>query len=99
MPLTVVSYPRAKSPTRGRSILMTRAPRSASCRVANGAATACSTETTVMPFRGRIAGRPRSIRSRQPEHVLGHVGEDQIRRDRRHLIEPGLAKLALDVVV
>src|SRR5439155_20747166 len=31
---------------------MTRAPRSASWRVANGAATACSTATTVMPCRG-----------------------------------------------
>src|SRR5258706_15731000 len=31
---------------------MTRAPRSASCRVANGAATACSTATTVIPSRG-----------------------------------------------
>src|ERR1044071_3200758 len=36
----------------GRSILMTRAPRSASCRVANGAATACSTATTVIPSSG-----------------------------------------------
>src|SRR5262245_36403870 len=33
---------------------MTRAPRSASCRVANGAATACSSATTVIPSRGRI---------------------------------------------
>src|SRR5688500_12509641 len=31
---------------------MTRAPRSASCRVAKGAATACSIETTVTPDRG-----------------------------------------------
>src|SRR6478735_3349523 len=31
---------------------MTRAPRSASCRVANGAAIACSSVTTVMPFSG-----------------------------------------------
>src|SRR5580693_2709782 len=31
---------------------MTRAPRSVSCRVANGAATACSRETTVTPSSG-----------------------------------------------
>jgi hypothetical protein len=33
---------RAKSPMPGRSTLMTRAPKSASCRVQNGAAIACS---------------------------------------------------------
>src|SRR5882672_11227375 len=33
---------------------MMRAPRSASCLVANGAATACSTDTTVMPCNGSI---------------------------------------------
>src|SRR5699024_8075339 len=53
-PLTVVSYPRAKSPTSGRSILMTRAPRSASCLEANGAATACSQLITVIPDKGRF---------------------------------------------
>ena len=31
--------------------------------------------------------------------MLCHVGEDQIRRDRRHLIEPRLTELALDVVL
>ena len=31
--------------------------------------------------------------------MLGDVGEDQVRRDRRDLIEPRLAELALDVVV
>ena len=51
-PRTVVSYPRAKSPATGRSILMTRAPRSASCRVANGTATACSSASTVIPASG-----------------------------------------------
>ena len=35
---------------------------------------------------------------RQPEDVLGHVGIDQVGRDRRHLVEPGLAELAFDVV-
>jgi hypothetical protein len=29
--------------------------------------------------------------------VLGEIGEDEIGRDRRHLIEPRLAELALDV--
>src|SRR6202040_3398540 len=41
-----------KSPAPGRSILITRAPRSASWRVANGAAMACSSDTTVTPSRG-----------------------------------------------
>src|SRR5215210_5077211 len=68
-PLTVSSYPRAKSPTPGRSTFITRAPRSASWRVAKGAATACSKETTVTPSSGS------------------------------HLEEPGLAELALDVVL
>src|SRR6185436_4011800 len=51
-PRTRESYPRAKSPTPGRSILITRAPRSASWRVANGAAIACSRVTTVRPLSG-----------------------------------------------
>src|SRR5262249_40736250 len=38
-----------------------------------------------------------SVRARQAEHVLGEVGQDQVGRDRRGLVEPGLAKLALDV--
>ena len=40
----------------GRSTLITRAPRSASCRVANGAATACSSATTMTPSSGSAAG-------------------------------------------
>src|SRR2546428_12876295 len=86
---------------------MTRAPRSASCRVANGAATACSIATTVIPARGCIIParlKPRappepSIRPRQPEHVLGHVREDQVRRDRRDLVKPGSRELGLDFEV
>ena len=31
------------------------------------------------------------------EHVLGEIGQDQVGRDRRHVIEPRLAELALDV--
>src|SRR5262249_58138496 len=38
-----------------------------------------------------------SIRPRQAENVLGEVGQDQVGRDRRGLIEPRLAELALDV--
>src|SRR5262249_3278326 len=38
-----------------------------------------------------------SIRPRQAENMLGEVGQDQIGRDRRGLIEPRLAELALDV--
>src|SRR5688572_23760388 len=62
IPFTVVSYPRAKSPVPGRSILITRAPRSASWRVANGAATACSSARTVQPLRGSIAIKYQSVR-------------------------------------
>src|SRR5215210_2293863 len=93
-PLTVSSYPRAKSPTPGRSTFITRAPRSASWRVAKGAATACSKETTVTPSSGSILEGPR-----QAEDVLADVGEDQVGRDGSHLEEPGLAELALDVVL
>src|SRR5918997_799524 len=93
-PLTVVSYPRAKSPTPGRSTFMTRAPKSASWRVAKGAATACSRDTTVTPSSGSMLERPRHA-----EDVLADVGEDQVRRDRRHLEESGLAELALDIVL
>src|SRR5919107_3521180 len=93
-PFTVVSYPRAKSPTSGRSTFITRAPRSASWRVAKGAATACSRETTVTPSSGSILKRPR-----QAEHVFSYVREDKVGGDGRHLEEPGLAELALDVVL
>src|SRR5215204_4137678 len=94
MPMTVSSYPRAKSPTPGRSTFMTLAPRSASWRVAKGAATACSRETTVTPSSGSILKRPR-----QAKHVFTYVREDKVGGDGRHLEEPGLAELALDVVL
>src|SRR5918998_3315139 len=93
-PFTVVSYPRAKSPTPGRSTFITRAPRSASWRVAKGAATACSSATTVVPSRGNILEGPRQF-----EDVLGEVGEDEIRRDRGYLVEARLSELALDVIL
>src|SRR5919206_2082389 len=73
---------------------MMRAPRSASWRVAKGAATACSRETTVTPSSGSILKRPR-----QAEHVFSYVREDQVGGDGRHLEEPGLAELALDIVL
>jgi hypothetical protein len=38
------------------------------------------------------------VGARQPQHVLGQIGQDQIGRDRRHLIEPRFAEFALDVV-
>ena len=44
---------RAKSPSPGRSILMTRAPRSASWRRGERRRTACSSATTKRPSRGR----------------------------------------------
>src|SRR5215210_7639586 len=94
MPFTVVSYPLAKSPTPGRSTFITLAPRSASWRVAKGAATACSSATTVMPSSGSILEGPR-----QSEDMLGDVGEDEVRGDGRDLEEPRLAELPLDVVL
>src|SRR5215475_3100862 len=39
-----------------------------------------------------------SIRPRQAEHMLCQKAQDQIRGDRRHLIEPRFAELAFDVV-
>src|ERR1700754_4850638 len=50
-PWTSESYPRAKSPPSGRSTLMTLAPESASRQLANGAASACSRQTTRVPER------------------------------------------------
>src|SRR5438132_13510520 len=72
---------------------MTRAPASARRIVQYGAATACSTETTRMPSRGDGT----SERFGKAERVRCHVRENQIRRDRRDLIEARLAKLSLDV--
>src|SRR6478672_1189081 len=96
-PMTRSSYARAKSPTPGRSILITRAPRSASWRVQKGAAIACSRVTTVTPSRGRIGVRLE--RSRQAEDVLGDVRKNHVGRDRRDLVEARLAELAFDVVL
>src|SRR6188474_1159141 len=37
------------------------------------------------------------VRPWQIEHVLGEVGENEVGRDRRHLVEPRLAEFALDI--
>ena len=42
---------------------------------------------------------PLQNEARQFEQVLGHVGQDQVGGDRRHLVQAGLAELALDVVL
>src|SRR5438477_7039059 len=76
---------------------MTVAPASASRVEQNGAATACSTATTVIPSSGSIAKT--SVGAGHAENVLGDVGQDQIGRDRRHLVEPRLAEFALDVIL
>src|SRR5467141_4730872 len=40
-----------------------------------------------------------SIRARKVQHVLGEIAEDEVGRDRRDLVQPRLAELALDVVL
>ena len=40
-----------------------------------------------------------SERARQTEQMFRDIREDQVGRDRRHLIEPGLAEFAFDFVV
>jgi hypothetical protein len=42
--------------------------------------------------------RHRSVAPRQAEHMLREVAQDKIRRDRRHLVEAGLAEFPLHVV-
>ena len=55
------------------------------------------------PARGPADDRLRrlspSVRARQAEHVLADVGEHQVVVDRRDLVQPRLAELALDVVL
>jgi len=41
----------------------------------------------------------RSKRTRHAKYVLSHERQNQIRADRRHLVEPGLPELPLDVVL
>src|SRR5262249_9301002 len=75
---------------------MTCAPASARRDEQNGAATACSTATTTIPSSGSIDRL--SVGAGHAEHMLGDERQHQIGRDRRHLVEPRLAELALDVV-
>jgi hypothetical protein len=51
---------------------------------------------TAMPSNGRILVS--SVRAWQAEHVLRDIRQDQVGRDRRDLVQPGLAELALDIV-
>src|SRR3712207_1450946 len=55
------------------------------------------------PARGRrrlcLRGGASLERPREAEDVLGYVGEDEVGGDGGHLEEPGLAELALDVVL
>ena len=44
-------------------------------------------------------GPTSSVGSGKAEDALGHVGEDEVRRDGRDLIQTRLAELALDVVL
>src|SRR4051794_1628876 len=105
MPFTRLSYARDGSPTSGRSILIMRAPRSASCRVQKGPAITCSRATTVIPSKGRIrshSGQKALLaleRARHAEHVLSDIRQNQVGRDRRHLIQARLAEFALHVVL
>src|ERR1051326_1938653 len=73
---------------------MTRAPRSASWRVANGAAMACSTETTVMPSSGRTS-RTLPLLDCGPRDAgaapapVDHQRPPERDHDRPVLVEPG----------
>src|SRR5688572_1162483 len=53
--------------------------------------------STVMDFSAYLV--PSSERSRHAKHMLANVRQDQIRRDRRNLIQARLAKLAFHVVI
>src|SRR3954470_14012175 len=59
---------------------------------------ACSRVTTLIPSRGRIV-LSTSEGPGQAEQVLRHIGEDQVGRDGCYLVQPGLAELALDVIL
>src|SRR3984893_1995850 len=85
-----------RSSPSGRSTLMTWAPASASRELQNGAATACSTAMTVNPSSGGMLAY--SVGARHAEHGRGQERQDQVGRDRRDLVEPRFAELALDVV-
>src|SRR5262245_53139383 len=46
----------------------------------------------------RRRARWESVAAWHPQHVLAHVGEDEVVVDRRRLVEPALPELPLDVV-
>src|ERR1700730_1824439 len=56
-------------------------------------ASSCKPPDDHTPYMSRT-----SERARQPEHVLGQVGKNEVRRDGGNLIQPRFAELALDVV-
>src|SRR5262249_7440511 len=77
-PATVESYPRAKSPVIGRSILITRAPRSASCLVAKGTATACSRPMTRVPASGGVGMRRHHSTGQTPARTGNQLQNDSV---------------------
>src|SRR5690348_7448029 len=52
-------------------------------------------EMTNRPFSGWLAI---SVAPRHAEDMLADIAQDQVGADRRHLVEPRLAVLALDIV-
>src|SRR5438876_2427776 len=89
----------------GSSARTTSAPRSARIRPASGPDTARDRSSTRRPSRGLVRGRGRCVmagalvRPGQAEDVLGEVVEDHLLRDRGDAHQPGLAPVALDVVL
>src|ERR1700727_1608356 len=60
---------------------------------------ACSSVTTLIPSRGLINASPsQSERTRQAENMLGHVRQNQVRRNWRNLIQTRFAEFAFHVV-
>src|SRR5579864_251573 len=80
---------------------MTSAPRSAIWREQKGAATACSSATTRMPVKGSSAEfAMKSLeRPRHAEHMLAHIGKNQVGGNRSHLIQARLAEFSFHVVL
>src|SRR5579864_1358592 len=80
---------------------MTSAPKSVIWREQNGAATACSSATTRTPVRGRSGEFAMYFlkRPRHSEHMLAHIGQNQIGGDGSHLIQARLAKFSFHVVL
>ncbi len=47
---------------------------------------------------GRLQRDTTSVAAGQAQHMLRDIGQDQVRRNRRHLIQSGFPELPLDVV-